>query len=69
MTPEQLIQARKDAGLLQSQMADQMNVGLPTYKTWEGLATRGNEFGPRMKLNVELRFERWKNRKVKGAKS
>lgn len=58
MTPIELEQARKDAGLTQKEMANQMNVGLSTYKYWVSL----EEFYGRMKTNVELRFERWKNR-------
>ena len=60
MTPAQLRQARKDAGLNQEQWARKLKAGLPTIKTWEGLAARGEDFGPRQQVNADLRYEYWK---------
>ena len=56
MTPQELKQARIDAGLTQEEMARALKVGTSTVRAWE----RSEGFSKRQNDNIELRVNAWK---------
>ncbi len=61
MTPQELKQARLDAGLSQYKMARALEVSEITIRKWEA----SSEFTDRVKDNVELRVRRWQQGEAK----
>lgn len=62
MTPQQLKQARIDAGLTQEQMARELRIGTSTLRMLEN--SKG--FSKRQHDNIELRFAAWKAQNQQG---